>query len=89
MPRCGGQKPTVFPSRRFGDEVFGIQSTENKHKSNGDSDKIRRHELPANGGIVVRRGADEGSRHVASPASSISSLVSKGRRRKLRLIDWI
>ena len=66
-----GQKPTVFPPRGFGDEVFGIQSTNDKDKSNADSDQICRHERPANGLIVVRRGADDGTRHVALPTSAM------------------
>ena len=65
------QKRTVFPARVFGNEVFGVQSTNDKDKSNANGDKIRRHDLPANRLVEIRGGAGGGTRHLVLPASSI------------------
>ena len=78
------QKPTIFPPRRFGEEVFGVQAAKDKNKSSNDGDEIRGHEFPGIALIVVSRGTDGGTCHVVSLARSVRSPVSKSRRRKLR-----
>lgn len=80
---------TVFPSRGFGQEKFRIQAANDEEEGDADGDEIRSHELPRNGLIVVSRRVDSGTRHGVLLFSSIWSLVSKGKRRKLRGIEWI
>lgn len=55
------QKPTVFPSRRFREEVFGVQAAKDENKSDNDGDEIRGYELPAIALIIVSRGTDGGT----------------------------
>lgn len=78
------QKPTIFPPRRLGEEVFGVQAAKDENKSGNDGDEIRGYKFPGIALIVVSRGTDGGTCHVVSLARSVWSPVSKGRRRKLR-----